>query len=102
MYLRFRGLPSMPQGQAHVAMPNHEGGCRLLFLGECEEMGREIATEFSIECHVDGGPAAVENRKRLIALPANYQSRRTVLARPLDGANQVFIQLKSQLEGLAQ
>jgi hypothetical protein len=63
MYSRFRGLPSMPQGQAHVAMPNHEGGCRLLFLGECEEMGCEIATEFSIECHVDGGPAAVENRE---------------------------------------
>src|ERR1700732_1441159 len=49
---------------AHHAMPDHQRSGRPLLLGECEEMGREIATDIAVEPYKLRDPEAVEDREQ--------------------------------------
>jgi hypothetical protein len=50
MQSAFRDVSSNQQGHAHEAMSHHLRNRHSLFLGERQEMGREISTDIAIEC----------------------------------------------------
>ena len=59
-----RDVSREQQGSAHEAMPNHERDCRLLLLGERQELRRKLAHHVAVERHGVRDPKAVEDRKQ--------------------------------------
>jgi hypothetical protein len=59
-----RGLPRHQQGIAHKAMPNHQGSCCSLFLGQREELRCELAHHIAVERDIIGDPEAVKDSKQ--------------------------------------
>ena len=57
----FRNVSRLHQGSAHEAMPDHARGFRRLFLGESQELPRELAQSIAVERHIICGPEAVED-----------------------------------------
>jgi hypothetical protein len=51
------------QAKTHEAVPNQARACSPLGLGECHEVGRDIATDIAVECHPTRGPDAIEDRE---------------------------------------
>ena len=45
-------------------MPNHEGDCRSFFLGEGQELRREVAQSVAVERHIVPDPESVNDREQ--------------------------------------
>ena len=59
-----REVSSEQEGSAHEAMPDHEWDCRPFFLGEGQELPRELAQHVAVERHIVCDPKAVEHREQ--------------------------------------
>ena len=57
-------VPCMQQGSGQETMRNHERACRLLLLGERQELRGKLAQCMALERYKVSSPEAIEDRKQ--------------------------------------